>query len=167
MARAGEIAVRNGREVLREQGHRASGRLERSFEARLRFQGTMMMAEILVEAYGVELNFKRPGFDFPSPDMGGIFRDFVEDLVEWIGYTDPGLPSQEKREKAHRVARALHREGSPTRGAKRFSKTGRRTGWIEEAMDKAEEDIARMIEDGPFMEVFLDSEIVRAFKGLR
>ena len=111
--------------------------------------------------YGVELNFHRPGYDFPTIGIPG-YREFIEDLIEWRSYVAPGESEDESREAAHRIAAAMSEQGSPTSGSMKYSSTGQRTGWMEETIDRSLDDIARAFEDSKVIDFFLESGVLRA-----
>lgn len=150
LERSYEIVRDEGRQVLRDQGHRASGQLERSFERQIRATAVQSTVEVLIEKYGLDIDRKRKPSEFPT--TGFAFRELIDELTEWLSYVKPNQNPRERQWAAGRIAGALAREGSPTRGSLRFSKTGNRTGWIKETAERSEEKIAHAIEDSNFVE---------------
>lgn len=161
MNEAVQIIIDEGRKELIEQGHNASGRLIQSFEGQVKEIAEMFLADILVNDYAIYLDTGVPASSIPySRGSGAGKSKFIQGLFEWSNYVKPGLPESERRAFVFSVANSMKKQGSPTSGAYAFGRNGRRTGWIKEAIDAAEERISRMIEDGKFVEFAIE----RAFR---
>lgn len=161
MNEAVEIIIREGREELIEQGHNASGRLIASFEGQVQEVANQFFAEISVNDYAIYLDTGVPAKSIPySRGSGAKTSKFIQGLFEWSQYVKPGLPDSERRAFVFSVANSMKKQGSPTSGAYAFSRNGRRKGWTDETIRAAEESIARMIEDGKFVEIAIE----RAFR---
>jgi len=150
MQRAFDIVREEGQFVLDEQGHRASGKLRNSFQPRLHIRVLETVQEILIEDYGLDVDRRRPASEFPT--FGAALQELYDDLLEWSSYVKPNLPRVEREQFTRAVIRKFWKEGSPTSGSKKFSKTGKRTGWIDETIERSEEKIAMAIEDSGFVE---------------
>jgi hypothetical protein len=59
-----------------------------------------------------------------------------------------GKSDREAKSIAFAIASRQKREGMPTRNSARFSSTGKRTGFIEIALDDIEPQLAQLIERG-------------------
>lgn len=59
-----------------------------------------------------------------------------------------GKSEREAQRIAFAIASKHKREGMPTKASRRFSKTGKRTGFIEQALDDIEPQLAQLIEQG-------------------
>lgn len=159
MERSFEIVREEGRDVLDEQGHKASGRLHNSFEPRLHIGVFEAVAEILIVDYGLDVDRKRGPEEFPT--FGAALQELYDDLLEWSSYVKTGLPREERESFVRGTIRKFWEEGSPTKGSRKFSKTGQRTGWIDETIDRSKDRIAMAIEDSGYVEFVVN----RALEG--
>lgn len=134
--------------MLEEQGHNnASGRLRNSFEPQIHLRTFEAVVGILIEDYGLDIDKRRKGEDLPP-----LF-ELYDDLLEWASYVRPDLPREDRDEWRLNVANRMKIEGSPTRGSFKFSRSGKRTGWIDETIDRSIDKIAIAVEDGRFVEI--------------
>ena len=130
--------VEAGKEELRQQGHRASGRLESSFEVDFDFSDlNRLIARIYVNDYALPLDTGVPASKIPysSPGRANTSR-YIEGLIRWAGIVKPGLNEKQRRSFAFAVANAHKREGMPTAGSYSFSKNGRRKDWIKHGLEE-------------------------------
>lgn len=130
---------------LINQGHNATGTLLNSLENKVTRTLDGYEVQGYVEEYGLALEKKRqPGK--PPP---------ISALIEWA--RTKGLASTDKklRQIAFAIQKAILLEGIPTtgrrtpngKGAFRFSKVGRRTGWINETLKQADKLINTKIDE--------------------
>ncbi len=118
---------------LQQQGHRASGGLANSVAMLVDNNLDGFIAELEMLEYGIILNRGVTASRIPyTQGSGSKTSKFIEALIAWIklkkiaigiGKTVEGL--------AIGIARKMKVEGMPTTGSFRFSKNGRRKGWID------------------------------------
>ena len=130
---------------LTDQGHRLSGNLIRSLEYKVRTKTQDLILEFLANEYGEELNTGVPASKiprYPSLEYLRLVRDLARYATQRMG-----LRGKAAKSAGHAIVRAWQREGKPTRASYRFSKNGRRTGWVDYTLLNEEETINEFIED--------------------
>lgn len=160
-----DILIDESQQELDDQGHNASGDLIQSFRANLKLEAGLLVGEILFNDYGLDIDRRRDRKEFPYPGLGKIWTDFINDLIEWASYVQPNLPRIEREQFAFAVARKMRKQGSPTRGAYRFSKNSRRTGWIDAAINASQSKVEDAIQKSRFVEMVLDENITQGVTG--
>lgn len=137
--------VEAGKSELRAQGHRATGRLEKSFEVELD-AGDLdrLIARIYVEDYGVIMDkgVTAGRIPFSQPGRARVSQ-YIEGLMRWARVVKPGLGEKERRGFVFAVAQTHKREGMPTRGSYSFSNNGRRKEWIKYGLEEMSEGLER------------------------
>lgn len=114
---------------LSAQGHRNTGRLERSFTYEVKREGDLLTGRISANEYAIYLEFGVPANRIPySPGSGARSSKYIAGLINY--FTTKGLPANEARSAAFATARAHKREGMPTRASFAYSTNGRRTGFM-------------------------------------
>lgn len=132
---ADHLAGQVGLELV-QQGHNNTGTLIES----VRMTVTESLEGVVIECstldYGTYLDTgRRPGKMPP-----------VDALKKWVEQRGIASEQREIQSIAFAIGKAIEREGSPTRGAYKFSKNGRRTNWINEVLAGNEEIIAEKID---------------------
>jgi len=139
--------VQRDKLTLEEQGHKDTGRLERS----LKFQ-------ILTRPGGVTVHFK--SLDYGLGLSTGLTPNEINysfsDIVDWARRKHPGKSDEQINQFIFLMMRAHKREGMPTEGSKRFSKTGVRTGWIPIGTEYAETLLDNNFDLDDYIEQILD-----------
>jgi hypothetical protein len=133
---ADHLAGQIGLELV-AQGHNNTGSLIESVRINIVevFNGVILEASTL--DYGTYLDRGRRAGSMPPVDA----------LKKWV--KERGLASQEKEVNsiAWAIATAIKKQGSPTKGAYRYTKNGKRTNWIDEVLGANEKIIADHIEE--------------------
>lgn len=128
-----QYLVEQDKTEIQDQGHVATGRLRDSVNVKFVFDGDSLRAEFYAEQYGLALD---QGL---GPDQMRIgWRKWKEVSKGWARIVKPELSEKEIDTFLFFVWRKHKREGMPTRASSRFSKNGRRTGWIKQGSRKAE-----------------------------
>ena len=135
------LAINVLKRVLKQQGHRLTGKLEQSIEAIIQVNRADYIAtiDIYFEDYGGVLNRGIPANKVPyQRGSGKKTSKVVQGLADFAILrqmtTDPAV--------AIRIAFAIlnkwKKEGAPTIASRRYSQTGNRTGAIEETIKEIE-----------------------------
>lgn len=154
-----EGMAETGRIELAEQGHKATGRGIRSIEPKAFYRGLDTLVGIIeANDYLMILDAGVPAsrIPFSRPTGRGGTSAYIEGLIRWARVVKPGLSLRERRSFAFAVAQNQKKFGSPTPGAFRFSRNGRRTGWIKNSFLKEENEKA-LIEALQVAEILADS----------
>lgn len=140
------LVLKLGKE-LADQGHRLTGSLIESLEYKVREKTAGVVVEFFVNEYGVYLNNGIPASRIPYTPGGkrrGGTSQYIQALIRYVERR-MGLRGKEATGVAFAIARAHKREGMPTRGSFRYSKNGRRTGWVDAVLAEQAGVIDEMI----------------------
>lgn len=152
------------REWIKRTGHSLTGKLERSTEGKLAPAG--LSGEVLWEEYGETINSGINRRRIPySPGSGARSSQYIEGLLRFVRLR--GLrprAGQTIRGIAFAIARTQKEVGSPTPGSRRFSQTGRRTGFVQEMLQAESKSIQEGFED--VAEALLVEELERILNTL-
>lgn len=124
------------RKSLEAQGHTNRGRLAKSIEYDVKAADGTVTGTMYFEDYGVYVNVGVKAANVRYP---------IQVMIDW--WQDRGL-SEREATRAAWATRAVHkREGIPTRASSRFSETGQRTGFVEQAVEASLDDIGAILEE--------------------
>jgi len=154
-----EEMAETGRVELAEQGHKATGKGIRSIEPKAFFRGLNTLVGIIeANDYLMILDAGVPAsrIPFSRPGGRGGTSAYIEGLIRWARVVKPGLSLRERRSFAFAVAQNQKKFGMPTPSSFRFSRNGRRTGWIKNSFLKADNE-RRLIEALQVAEILSDS----------
>lgn len=150
---------------LEDQGHVLTGKLRDSIQVQAREVENEVIRGIMTgEPYGLALNDGVPGENIPyTRGSGAKSSKYIDGLIRFFKLR--GKSDIEAKRAAFATANVHKKEGMPSRGSFRYSKNGRRKGFIDHAVADNYEDIDKMIETelGDWIEgIVLD--IVKAVK---
>ena len=142
-----QFLVAAARKELKDQGHKNTGKLDRSFEIRVQsLSDDVIRGQILHEDYVDSLDTGIPQNKVPFSLPGtGSSSKYISGLIDF--FKSKNLSAKEAKRRAFATAiKAKYRPGTghPTRpyfGGKKYSKNGRRTGWKDHAW--SEENIEK------------------------
>lgn len=139
---AGHLAGQIGLELV-AQGHNNTGTLIESVRVDLveTLTGVVLIASNL--DYGQYVNDGRKPGTMPP----------IEALEKWIEQRGIASDEDEVNSIAWAIAIAIKKQGSPTRGAYKYSKNGKRTDWIGQVLEANERIIVEHIEQASIVEV--------------
>lgn len=143
-----EITLINLTKQFRAQGHELTGAFINSLKANLRVTTKGLVLEFFGNDYGGTVNTgitsNRIPYTIGGPRRGGVSQ-YIQALIRYA-QRRMGLRGKEATGAAFAIARKHKREGMPTRGSYAFSTTGKRTGYIEAALDASSPEVAKAIE---------------------
>ena len=128
------------------QGHNLTGNAIQQLETRIvEANGGTLIQGYIVD-YMAELNEGTKAKDIPKRGTAEYDRLIVKlsDYARKRGMT--GRRTYEQIAKA--IVSTWYKEGKPSKASARFSSTGKRTGFIEAALDGIEPKLAALIEQG-------------------
>ena len=104
---------------------------------------------IHVRWYGVEYGkYINRGVDSGSIPFGqrtGAKKSkYIQGLIKYVERR-MGISGKEGISIAFAIANKHKQEGMPTEASKKYSQTGKRTGWLDEALSSREQEIDRLI----------------------
>lgn len=104
--------------------------------------------------YGKYLNRGVQAGNIPFGRKTGAKRSkYIQGLIKYVERR-MGVAGREGVSIAFAIANAHKKEGMPTKASERFSQTGKRTGWLDEALTEGEQEIDRIITENAFSYFF-------------
>jgi hypothetical protein len=129
------------------QGHNLTGNAIQQLETRIVAGGDIVIQGYVVD-YMANINAGVTAARIPySPGSGARTSKYIAGLIDYVKKR-MGKSDKEAKSIAFAIASKHKREGMPTKASKRFSSTGKRTGFIEAALDGVEPELAQLIERG-------------------
>jgi hypothetical protein len=130
----------------RAQGHELSGSAVKQMETMVRMEINTLIIEGFVPDYMAINNQGVPSNKIPYyPGSGRKTSKYIDGLIDYV-QRRMGKSEKEAKGIAFAIASKHKKEGMPTKTSARFSKTGRRTGFIEIALDKNSQKFIDLIE---------------------
>jgi len=129
------------------QGHNLTGKAISEIETIVKFQVNELQITGLVLDYMAINNQGVPSDRIPYyPNSGNRESEYIKGLIK---YAKMRMGASDKKAKsiAFAIASKHKKEGMPTRASARFSSTGRRTGFIEIALEKNNAKFIELIEN--------------------
>lgn len=146
----------------RAQGHELTGRAAQEVETVIVQKAGGVNIEGYILDYMATISEGVPAGRIPySPGSGARFSQYIAGLTRYARLR-MGASQQEAERIAFAIASTHKREGMPSERSKRFSSTGRRTGFIASGLDKEEPVLAALIEDA--IEVVISGVIENFFR---
>jgi len=132
----------------RAQGHELSGSAVRQMETLVRMEINTLVIEGLVPNYMAINNEGVPANRIPYyPGSGRKESEYIKGLMKYVQQR-MGKSEKESKSIAFAIASKHKKEGMPTKNSViKHSKTGRRTGFIEIALDKNSPKFIELIEN--------------------
>ena len=122
----------------RAQGHELTGSAVKQMETMVKFEINTLVIEGLVPDY---MASRSPY----TPNSGNKTSKYISGLIEYAKKR-MGKSDKEAKSVAFAIASKHKREGMPTKASARFSSTGKRTGFIEQALEKNNQKFIELIE---------------------
>lgn len=130
----------------RAQGHELTGKAAQELETRITETANGVNIDGFVIDYMILNNTGVIASRIPySPGSGAGRSKYIDGLINYVKLR-MGKSDKEAKSIAFAIASKHKREGMPTKASARFSSTGKRTGFIDEALDGKEAEFAELIE---------------------
>lgn len=130
------------------QGHNLTGKAIREMETRIVEKGNDTIIEGYVIDYMATINSGVNASRIPyTRGSGARSSQYISGLIDYVKKR-MGKSDKAAQKIAFAIASRHKREGMPTKSSRRFSKTGKRTGFIETALEDIEPKLAELIERG-------------------
>jgi len=127
------------------QGHNLTGSAIKNMETVIHTETDKIIIEGFVPDYMAINNKGVLATKIPYyPGSGRKESEYIKGLMRYAKQRF-GASDKEAKSIAFAIASKHKKEGMPTIGSKRFSQTGKRTGFIEQALDKKEAEMADLI----------------------
>lgn len=140
MEAACDLAILALQEELDNQNHNATGALSKEIKSKVTTFPDGAKGVISTYLYGGAVNFGVPASRFR---FGG--KKHINKLIKWIG--DKGITPNKGTVKnfAWAIAKKHAKEGIPTRESYKFSRNGKRLGFMTDALTVAETSIQNLV----------------------
>jgi hypothetical protein len=130
----------------RLQGHELTGSAVKQMETMVRMEINTLIIEGFVPNYMAINNSGVTAARIPyTPNSGRPPSKYISGLIDYV-QRRMGKSEKEAKSIAFAIASKHKKEGMPTKTSARFSKTGKRTGFIEQALDKNSAKFVELIE---------------------
>ena len=131
----------------RLQGHELTGAAVKQMETMVRFEINTLIIEGFVPDYMAINNQGVPANRIPYyPGSGRKESEYIKGLMKYVQQR-MGKSEKESKGIAFAIASKHKKEGMPTKTSAKYSKTGKRTGFIEQALDKNNAKFIELIEN--------------------
>jgi hypothetical protein len=131
----------------RAQGHELTGSAVKQMETMVRMEINTLIIEGFVPNYMAINNQGVTAARIPyTPNSGRPPSKYISGLIDYVKRR-MGKSDKEAKSIAFAIASKHKKEGMPTKTSARFSKTGKRTGFIEQALDKNSQKFVELIEN--------------------
>jgi hypothetical protein len=131
----------------RAQGHELSGSAVKQMETVVREEIATIVIEGYVPDYMAINNRGVPSNKIPYyPGSGRKTSKYIDGLIDYVKRR-MGKSDKEAKGIAFAIASKHKLEGMPTKASARYSSTGKRTGFIEQALDKSSPKFIELIEN--------------------
>jgi hypothetical protein len=132
----------------RAQGHELSGSAVKQMETMVRMEINTLIIEGFVPNYMAINNQGVPSNKIPYyPGSGRKESEYIKGLMKYVQQR-MGKSEKESKGIAFAIASKHKKEGMPTKNSViKHSKTGKRTGFIEQALDKNSAKFIELIEN--------------------
>lgn len=158
LAELGDFLVDVLRKELKMQGHRLTGKLEKSIEAVVKHKSDEWLIDIMHERYGTYQDTGVSANRIPyTPGSGARTSKYISALIRWVQLRGIAPGFARAKGIAFAIAKTHKKEGMPTKGSYRFSNNGRRTLWLQHPASAQEKTIERRIGDA--YEASLDAQL--------
>jgi hypothetical protein len=131
----------------RLQGHELTGSAVKQMETIVRMEINTLIIEGFVPNYMAINNSGVTANRIPYyPGSGRKTSKYIDGLIDYVKRR-MGKSDKEAKGIAFAIASKHKKEGMPTKGSVRFSTTGKRTGFIEQALEKNSPKFIELIEN--------------------
>ena len=150
------------RKELRQQGHYLTGNLEQSITYEVKtttsgYTGVMYAADYSI---AINLGVRPEKIPYGGRTGRGGKSLYIEGLISF--FRRRGLPEKAAQGAAFATATIHKREGMPSRSSFRFSKNGRRTGFVTQVIGGKTEQLAAILRAN--LAAVISVEFGRGFK---
>jgi len=129
------------------QGHNLTGSAIKQMETMVKFQINTLIIEGLIPDYMAINNEGVKAERIPYyPGSGNKTSKYIDGLMRYAKQRF-GASDKESKSIAFAIASKHKKEGMPTKASAKYSSTGKRTGFIETALDKNSQKFIELIEN--------------------
>ena len=129
-----------------QQGHKLTGKLLESIEYKIERTGGDFSITYLMEFYGVILDkgVTAARIPFGGQGTGAKTSKYIQGLTRYARFRF-NVNAKEALKIAFAIAHKQKKQGMPTKGSYRFSKTGKRTDFVGDTLRDVDSDIKAIL----------------------
>lgn len=143
----GDLAMTVVANEWKAQGHNLTGSAIKQMETMVKFQINTLIIEGLIPDYMAYNNSGVKAERIPYyPGSGNKTSKYIDGLMRYAKQRF-GASDKESKSIAFAIASKHKKEGMPTKASAKHSSTGKRTGFIETALDKNSQKFIELIEN--------------------
>jgi len=143
----GDLAMTVVANEWKAQGHNLTGSAIKQMETMVKFQINTLIIEGLIPDYMAINNEGVKAERIPYyPGSGNKTSKYIDGLMRYAKQRF-GKSDKESKSIAFAIASKHKKEGMPTKASAKYSSTGKRTGFIETALDKNSQKFIELIEN--------------------
>jgi hypothetical protein len=132
---------------LTRQGHIMTGALRDSIEFKSQSQARFILINGFFNDYGIPINSGVKPSRIPySPGSGKKTSKYIDGLVDFVKKKRIETNDKKALGIAFAIAKTQKKEGQPTKGSFKHSKNGRRSGWVDFALEASQEAIGKEVQ---------------------
>ena len=139
------------------QGHDLSGKLKQDIVQEIKRDGSGFTLDIFMKEYApfVDKGVKASRIPYRR-GSGAKSSKYISGLIDFVRKRGLATGDKEVKNIAFAIANKHKREGMPTRSSKRFSRTGKRLEFVQEALDSVVDQITEIFADA----MLKDTELI-------
>jgi|GEM_PF-1613614 len=135
-------------EEFSQQGHSLTGKSLKSIKYKVSKQSKTWTIEISHAGHMSYLNTGVPADRVAYTRNSGAGKSaFIAALIKWVKLRGIAKGFTKSKSIAFAIANTMKKEGIPTKGSFEFTKNGRRTGWLDQPINKQETKIEEKLEE--------------------
>ena len=133
------------RKELEDQGHKLTGALSRDIEVKIKKTEAIIWGSVFMLPYFEYVDRRTEAENIPYSRGSGAGKSKVIEGLERF-FRLRGLDAKEALSASFGTVNKWKKEGRPTKNSFRFSKNGRRTGFIEASIERIEKEVQGVFE---------------------
>jgi len=150
-------------EEFTAQGHTMTGAVVKDIEYQKEYKGKSLILTGKMYPYGmivqVGVTSDKIPYD-PTRRTGAGTSKYIQALIQYAKQRMGARSEQSAKSIAFAIARTHKKDGMPTKGSYKFSKTGKRKDWIMEAMAKKEDEITEAVREVAFEAISVTFDLI-------
>lgn len=160
--KATTILVKALQNELVRQGHVLTSKLLREMRREVRREGVNLISEVYMQDYAkhVDKGVKARNIPYSGRTGAGGTSKYIQGLIRF--WQLRGLDNKQAKSAAFATAAKHKKEGMPTKASSRFSKSGKRTGFIEQSIIKSKQDFKKQL--GKTFKQYVQVQVRNAFQ---
>jgi len=161
-----DYVINELRKTIVDQGHNLTGQLAASIEAKTVVTINSYFIDFYYEKYGQAVDTGVSAEKIPyNPGSGAKTSKYIDALIKYVKLRMNVSGDKEAKGIAFAIARKHKNEGMSTAVSSRFSKTGERNKWVDNTLDRIDNQLEILIYNSLYE--ILDDIFTQAYTNLR